>query len=304
MEATPDARLTRARTCLSALSVGDAFGERFFFDGKADWRIETRTPPPFEGGWRWTDDTAMAAGLLRHLQILDEIDDDNVDELATRWATLYMHDPYRGYGPHIQGLLTRIYAGGNWRTLAREPFDGTGSMGNGSAMRTAPLGAWFADRRDDPQFIADQAKRSADITHPHPDGVAGAIAVALATAYGWDRAPDEVRDGVYGYLLPHLPCGPTRRGVEEAAGLPHDAEPTDVARYLGNGSRVTCPDTVPLCLWIAAAFAGEFEGAIWATVSTRGDVDTTCAIVGGIISGQRNVSVPQAWLNARHALPG
>ena len=294
----------RADRCLEGLSVGDAFGERFFFDPKADWRMETRTPPEFPGGWRWTDDTAMAAGLLRHLEVFGEIEDDNVDDLAMRWATLYQHDPYRGYGPHIQGLLTSIYAGGDWRTLAKEPFDGTGSMGNGSAMRVGPLGAWFVGRRDEPKFVADQARRSADVTHPHPEGQSGAIAIALATAFGCDRSADEVKAGLFNYVLPHLPEGPTKRGVEEAAGMPHDAEPHDVGRYLGNGKRVTCPDTVPLCLWVAAAYAGRYEDAMWATVSTRGDVDTTCAIVGGMVALHEGATIPPAWLKARHALPG
>ena len=298
-----DAALTRARRSLDGLSVGDAFGQRFFFERDGDVLIDTRTPPDMRGGWRWTDDTAMADALTRHLQVFECLNDDNADDLAMRWATIYMNDPDRGYGGAIQRLLVGIYAGDDWRVAARRSFDGTGSMGNGSAMRVPPLGAYFADRRDDPAFIADQARRSAEITHPHPEGVAGAVAVALAATYGCDRSADDVRAGMFDYVLPHLPDGPTRRGIVEAAGMPLDAEPNDVGCYLGNGSRVTCPDTVPMCLWVAAAFAGDYEGAMWATVSTCGDVDTTCAIVGGIVATHARATIPPAWLAARQALP-
>ena len=38
--------------------------------------------------------------------------------------------------------------GVDWRVTSREAFGGSGSLGNGSAMRVAPIGAWFADDLD------------------------------------------------------------------------------------------------------------------------------------------------------------
>ena len=55
-------------------------------------------------------------------------------------------------------------------------------MGNGGAMRAAPLGAYFAD---DLVLCADAARNSALVTHTHPEGVAGTIAVAMAAAMAW-----------------------------------------------------------------------------------------------------------------------
>ena len=61
-----DSRLRRARVSLDGLSLGDAFGERFFAppDVMIPW-LTTRTLPP--GPWTWTDDTAMAISLIETL---------------------------------------------------------------------------------------------------------------------------------------------------------------------------------------------------------------------------------------------
>lgn len=295
--------IARARHCLDGLSVGDAFGETFFFDRRFEWRLETRTPPDAEGGWRWTDDTAMAVSLVRHLELFGKLEQGNLHDLADLWAHVYVNDPARGYGGHIQSLLERIHAGGNWETLAYEPFGGTGSMGNGSAMRVAPLGAYFADRVTDTNLLVEQARLSALPTHPHPEGIAGAIAVAIATAFAWNRSPDEYRKEIFPLVIDNLDAGPTRDGVELAAAIAPGANPLDAAQSLGNGSRVTCPDTVPLCLWISARCADSYEDALWTAAECEGDVDTTCAIIGGIVSGIDGSVIPQSWRQARWRVP-
>ena len=72
---------------------------------------------------------------------------------------------------------------------------------------------------------------------------------------------------------------------------------------LGNGSRVTAPDTVPFALWCAARHLDQFEEALWATVSGLGDRDTTCAIVGGVVALAVGPSgLPPAWVAAREPL--
>ncbi|WP_246443099.1 ADP-ribosylglycohydrolase family protein [Thermomonospora cellulosilytica] len=47
-----------------------------------------------------------------------------------------------------------------------------------------------------------------------------------------------------------------------------------------------------------------FEQAIWATARPGGDVDTTCAIVGGIVAARLDLDdLPGAWLEATEPLP-
>jgi ADP-ribosylglycohydrolase len=100
--------------------------------------------------------------------------------------------------------------------------------------------------------------------------------------------------------------GDTRDAVAEALDVPSDATIVEAAQALGNGSGVTAPDTVPLCLWVVAHASPRagFEQALWHTVGALGDRDTTCAIVGGVLALTSGPDgIPQHWLQSREALP-
>ena len=74
---------------------------------------------------------------------------------------------------------------------------------------------------------------------------------------------------------------------------------------LGNGAGVSAQDTVPFALWCAGHRLGDYEEALWLTVGGLGDRDTTCAIVGGIVSLFTGPdAIPEGWLHAREPLPG
>lgn len=291
-------RQARARASLDGLSVGDAFGERFF--GETDQVIERiRTRTIDAGPWRYTDDTEMALSIV---ELLEENGTIDQDELAKRFARRM--DPSRGYGKGAFEVLSAIHEGRPWRAVARNSFRGMGSFGNGSAMRVAPLGAYFSD---DVERAIAEAALTAEVTHSHPEGIAGAIAVAVATAILPTRS---FRDGdeFLTTVLRAVPKGYTHDAIAEALALPEDADVIVAAKALGNGSGVTVPDTVPLCLWVVArqleAQEPSFEDALWTTVSALGDRDTTCAIVGGILVGRTGVErIPVRWLAAREALP-
>src|SRR5262245_47061312 len=134
------ARLARALTSLDGLSIGDAFGSRFFLPGVWESCFEARVTPPDD--WGYTDDTEMALGIL---EVLEEHDAVVQDELARVFGRRYARNMYRGYGPAAHGILEAIHRGTPWQAAARSVFDGQGSLGNGSAMRVAPVGAYFAD---------------------------------------------------------------------------------------------------------------------------------------------------------------
>jgi ADP-ribosylglycohydrolase len=165
--------LDRALLSLEGLALGDAFGERFFRPDALAC-IRSRWVP--DGEWRWTDDTAMAASIVETLHAHGSIDQD---DLARRFAKRYRRDPGRGYSAATQNGLGEISAGRDWRSVAAGQFGGRGSFGNGAAMRAPVLGAWFAE---DLERVAGEALRSAEVTHTHPEGIAGAVAVAAALA--------------------------------------------------------------------------------------------------------------------------
>lgn len=288
---------TRARLSLDGLSVGDAFGERFFGDPKHTApRIHERAVP--EPPWTYTDDTEMAISIV---EILEEKGVIDQDDLATRFAHRMQAD--RGYGRGTYEILCGVKQGCSWRALARGGFRGMGSFGNGAAMRVAPLGAYFADRPLG--MVTDQARFSAEVTHAHPEGIAGAIAVAVGAALAWRErgAPGPLGPPWIRAIRNAVPHGYTRDAIEEVLRVPEEATIVQAAQVLGNGSGVTAPDTVPLCLWVAARRSNDFEEALWETVAALGDRDTTCAIVGGLVAlSASSAGIPSAWLRARESV--
>lgn len=242
----------------------------------------------------------MALGIVEVLGRQGRIEQD---DLASVFARRYLVNPHRGYGATAHSVLQAIGAGESWRTASGSAFDGMGSMGNGAAMRVAPLGAYWDD---DYITLVEQARLSAEVTHAHAEGQAGAIAVAIAAAWASRRGNGETQGSgrvLLEVALEHTPPGETRRGLEHALTLPFALPVQTAASLLGNGSRVTAPDTVPFALWCAARHIDRYEEALWATVSGLGDRDTTCAIVGGVVvlaTGKQ--AIPADWLTAREAL--
>jgi ADP-ribosylglycohydrolase len=283
--------------------VGDAFGERLFFNA---WLLEAevlhrpleqRPLPP--GHWAYTDDTQMALSIVEVLVRHGGIDQD---VLAERFGERFEH--WRGYGPAMLDLLPRLKRGFDWRKATPALFSGQGSFGNGAAMRVAPLGAFFADNL---AAVVEQAARSAEVTHNHPEAIAGAIAVAVATAIAWQLRGQEMQPrgaDVLDLVLPHIPPSTVRVKIEQSRILPAESNIWHVVQTVGNGSRVSAQDTVPYVLWCAAHNLDNYAGAIWRTASGSGDIDTNCAMVGGIVAAfTGSEAIPAEWLRRREALP-
>jgi ADP-ribosylglycohydrolase len=308
--------LARARCSLEGLSTGDAFGQQFFEDWPLlqRWKeerqleldphgpdvpierlIATRQLPP--APWRWTDDTLMALSIFRVLARYGAIDQN---ELAQSFSEHF--DATRDYGAAMHSLLPRL-AHEPWQDAAPALFDGAGSFGNGAAMRAAPIGAYFAD---DLAATVENARRSAQVTHAHEEGIAGAIAVAVAAAQAWrlGQAREVVEcDEFLELVLPHIPPGEVRRRTALARDM-IDEPVQDVADFIGSGFEVSAQDTVPFCLWCAGQHLDHWEETLWLTVAGLGDRDTTCAIVGGIVTMYGGTqSVSSTWLDAREPLP-
>lgn len=292
-----DVRMSRARLALAGLSVGDALGERFFGrDSVVERAIAGRVEPP--DPWSWTDDTAMALSIVATLERHGDID---ADFLARAFARRYELEPQRGYGGTAHEILQDIASGKPWREVSAAVFGGEGSMGNGAAMRVAPVGAYFAD---DVARAIEAARLSALPTHANADAQAGAIAVAVAAALAWQmrEAPDGER--LLALVIEHTPEGLTRHGLVQALELRAQGVPTAIAaKRLGSGYRVLAWDTVPFALLCASRHLDSFEEAFWDTVAGLGDRDTTCAMVGGVVAMRvGEAAIPARWLAAREPL--
>ena len=242
----------------------------------------------------------MALSIFQELVARGAID---CEELARNFLRTYAADPRRGYGGAMHDYFEALARGTAWPEASRALFEGEGTMGNGAAMRVAPLGAYYAY---DFERAAAEARRSAEVTHAHPEGQAGAIAVAVATAWTWQWARSGRREfpvELIRVASEFTPPGATRDGILTALAIPLDEWEFTAAERLGNGSRVTAPDTVPFCLWCAAAHLTDYSEALWTAVRVGGDIDTNCAIIGGMVAMGGDIeAIPFAWRKQREDL--
>lgn len=152
--------------------------------------------------------------------------------------------PNRGWGGHFLMMV---------KTGRLEPY---GSYGNGSAMRVSPIG-WAYDNYSQ---TLEEAKKSAECTHNHEEGIKGAQAVAAAiflarTGIAKEDIKKEI--GSFGY------------------DLSRDLQ------YFDRSFDETCQGTIPKCFAIFMETNG-YEQAIRTSIAMGGDVDTIACIVGGI----------------------
>jgi ADP-ribosylglycohydrolase len=148
--------------------LGAAFGD-IVGSAYEHSRVKTIDFELFTYRSRFTDDTVCTAAIAEALAT-----DGDFAGALRRFVCRYRK---RGYG----GMFER------W---AHDPSAGPyGSWGNGAAMRVAPV-AYAA--RDEVELLR-LARASAAVTHDHPEGIAGAEAVALAI---WRMRLEAPRDAV------------------------------------------------------------------------------------------------------------
>jgi hypothetical protein len=136
--------------------------------------------------------------------------------------------------------------------------------------------------------------------------VAGAIAVAVAAAWAWrlghGSAPSTF--ALCDLVLPYVPESEVRSRIARAAGLSPELPAHWAAGMLGHGINISAQDTVGYCLWCAGSFLSDYEAALWHTASGLGDVDTNCAIVGGIVGARVGLDgMPTEWRQSHEPLP-
>ncbi|MEI7910236.1 MAG: ADP-ribosylglycohydrolase family protein [Verrucomicrobiota bacterium] len=294
---THDERLETAREILDGLSVGDALGEALSYQHHrardiADFSMFRPGTVPY------TDDTEMALAIFETLTIIRGIDEDAV---AWAYSSRYRRTPDRGYGKMARRILDSLCTGSPWREVSMNAFGG-GSFGNGAAMRVAPLGGYFAD---DLNIVPEAAARSARVTHFHPEGIAGAIAVAVATAVAFASRQQSATDAchaIWDAVLDFTPESKVRTRISRARQM-LQATSAEVAHEVGNGTEISAWDTVPFCIWSACRNLHDFREAFLSTVEVGGDCDTNCAIVGGIVAGYvGSAEIPEDWIRAREPL--
>lgn len=153
------------------------------------------------------------------------------------------------------------------RSEATGPY---GSFGNGAAMRVAPVGWWATTDRE----ALEEAGRSAEVTHDHPEGIKGAQATAL---------------GVY-LCRCGLPMPEVRKRIERECGYDL-SQPFERIRAESRYNE-TCQGTVPPALTIALQ-SESFEDVMRRCLSIDADTDTLACIAGAV--AEARFGVPE-WI--------
>ena len=214
--------------------AGDIIGSVFEGSG-----IKSTEFPLFSAHSTYTDDTVLTVAVAA--AILDQRDyADTLREFGRR-------HPGRGYGGFFRQWLTDDSQG---------PYN---SWGNGSAMRVSPVGWAF----DSVERVLFEAKRSAEITHNHPEGVRGAQATALAV-YLARRAAS--KEKIRREIEDRFEYGLTRTVEEIRSNYRFD---------------VSCQGSVPESI-MCFLDSRDVESAIRLAVSLGGDADTMACISGAI----------------------
>ncbi|MFN2355005.1 MAG: ADP-ribosylglycohydrolase family protein [Desulfopila sp.] len=214
--------------------AGDIIGSVYEARG-----IKTKTFPLFDPRCTFTDDTVLTIAVAEAI-----LTGQSYRACCRRMGRSY---PNAGYGGSFFQWL---------RAEDPRPYN---SWGNGAAMRVSPVGFAFATQEE----VLDQAERTAEITHNHPEGIKGAKASALAVFLartGHDKA------AIKACLVDYFG---------------YDLERSIDGIRPGYSFDISCQGTVPEAI-IAFLDSSGYEDTVRNAVSLGGDSDTLACITGSI----------------------
>lgn len=239
--------------------IGDTVGSIYEF-----CNIKTIDFPLFSDGSSFTDDSVMTIAVADWLLHDPVRSQQGLEECLVKWGHRYPDESYGGafsrwlFMPEFQS----VFRDRDTETVdnipygVRHPYN---SWGNGSAMRVSACG-WLAQSVED---ALDLGRRSAMITHNHPEGIKGAQAVATAI---YLARTGSTKAEIHQY-------------IEDTFGYDLSRDCDDIRPTYHFD--VSCQGTLPAAL--AAFFdSHDFESAIRLAVSLGGDSDTIACITGGI----------------------
>lgn len=240
--------------------VGDIVGSIYEFAN-----IKTKDFPLFQDKCFFTDDTVMTCATAE--AIMNGAKREDFINAYKKYGRMY---PRAGYGARFKAWIISDKS---------EPYY---SCGNGSAMRVSPCG-WYMNcgfmQRTGfwPVNGSEMVKTSAEVTHNHPEGIKGALAVAEAIflcRYFFGGYGEKGRN-----YTPKKIKKIIRKYIEKEYGYNLHRS----LRWIRNTNKFdeTCQGSVPQAI-IAFLESNDFEDAIRNAISIGGDSDTIAAITGSI----------------------
>lgn len=286
--------------CMVGGALGDAIGELAFSLRSED---ALRAHAGGADVLCYTDDTAMAIGIA---ESLTEVGDLDPQHLGRRFHRNFLREPWRGYGsgpPTIFALVERT--GLPYGEAAGRLFGGQGSLGNGAAMRVAPVGLAYHAAPD----LDEKARLSAAVTHTHPVGMDGAAvqATAVALAAALDPGEPLPRERVCQRLIDTARTPEIRARMELVRALVLETAPAGrAADAIGRG--IAMQESMPFAIFAFLSHPDSFEDCLFCAALNGGDRDTlgamACAVSGAYLGIER---IPEGWrqrLENRDAIEG
>jgi len=271
-------------------ALGDAIGEVAFTVPKRE-RLLSHLDHVSE--FRYTDDTAMAIGLAESIIKVNGIDQQN---LGDTFNFNFQREPWRGYAsgpPTIFSLVEK--RGISYTDASREMFGGSGSLGNGAAMRIVPLGLFFHQVSG----LYNLASLSAQVTHAHPVGMDGAAvqAWAVASAVKLDPQKEFPLQGYVQGLIDFARTSEIQTKMKLIQKLiSEQVSPNEASDVLGRS--VAVHESMPFAIYSFLRYPKSFEECLFCAVLHGGDRDTlgamACAISGAYLGLE---AIPPGWRN-------
>ena len=269
-------------------ALGDAVGELAFrYHRKDELCAQLDRLKEF----RYTDDSAMAIGLAESITKKGCLDQQDLGETFRK---NFKKEPWRGYASGPPTIFTMVEQSGiTYAEAAKMLFGGTGSLGNGAAMRIVPVGLFFHNSSD----LYQIAHMSAAVTHAHPVGIDGAAVQAKAIALAVkldprDSFPSETLTDTLRDFAKTSEMKEKMVLVQELINA--NTTPPFAAEQLGRS--VAVHESLPFALFSFLRHPKSFEDCLFCAILHGGDRDTlgamACAISGAYVGMK---AIPKSW---------
>ena len=249
--------------------LGAVFGD--IVGSAYEWNnVKTKEFPLKTSFTRYTDDSVMTLAVAQWLMTDPEHSEEGLVREMQRLGRGHFK---AGYGGRFKAWL-----------MSKEPQP-YNSWGNGSAMRVSPVALYATSLEE----ALELARKTANVTHNHPEGIKGALSVAECVfickeAKDIETAKEEIRRTIpqkYGYDL-------DRTLDEIRPGYKFD---------------VSCQGSVPEAI-IAFLESTLLEDCVRSAVSIGGDSDTIAAIACSVYAANKEWSDESLMSQFTKYLPG
>ena len=270
-------------------AIGDAIGELAVVHSNEkslnDWLGEGDT-------LRYTDDTATSIAMAEAIIEVHGVDQNALGKALQR---NYVREPWRGYSSSTPTIFAKVKRHEiPFCDAAAQLYDGKGSLGNGAAMRIAPLGLLYRNS----ESLRELAESSARVTHTHAIGIDSACVIAWTLGRLTNLKPEEPfpLNSFCTGIIKFAKTKEIRSKITTAIQLLADnAEPTEAASELRLSQRAD--ETIPFAIYCFLKYRKSFQKCLYSAILNGGDKDTLGSITGsmsGAYLGKKAIS--EEWL--------